>query len=262
MKDFLAIDENLRCAMQFFGNASGSGDVEEVDGALGIFSGLDYGVFNIGLLTRPVTGRPGDLEARLKALGKFFGQRTLRWSVWLCEDMLDPAVRGRARQIFLNHGMRPISQPPGMLAPALLPPSRVLPDIEMRPVRDVATRAAFSEVTSTNFEIPYTISRAVYSREQAWSGDYQGFVGFVGAQTAATVAIVPGAGSLGIYSLATMPAFRRKGYGEALLRAAATEVARRSGLSRLILQSTDAGYSLYQRMGFREVTRFTVYLMK
>jgi ribosomal protein S18 acetylase RimI-like enzyme len=262
MKDFLAIDENLRCAMQFFGNASGSGDVEEVDGALGIFSGLDYGVFNIGLLTRPVTARPGDLEARLKELGKFFMQRTLRWSVWLCEDMLDPAVRTRARQIFLNHGMRPISQPPGMLAPALLPPTRVLPEIEMRPVRDAATRAAFSEITSTTFEIPYTISRAVYSREQAWNGDYLGFVGRVGGQTAATVAIVPGAGSLGIYSLATMPAFRRKGYGEALLRAAATEVARRSGFTRLILQSTDAGYSLYQRMGFREVTRFTVYLTK
>jgi ribosomal protein S18 acetylase RimI-like enzyme len=262
MDDFLAIDENLRRAMQFFGRASGSGDVQEVEGGLAIFSGLNYGVFNIGLLTQPVSAREGELAARLKELGRFFAPRTLRWSMWLCEDMLDPAVRRRERQIFANFGMRPISEPPGMLARALLPPTRVLPEIEMRQVENAATRADFCEITSTTFEIPYSIARAVYWREQAWNGDYQGFVGYVGAQAAATVAIVPGSGSLGVYSLATMPAFRRRGYGEALLRSAAAEMSRRTGFTRVLLQSTDAGHSLYQRMGFRDATRFTVYLTR
>ena len=39
MADYLDIDANLRCAMQFFGRASGSGEIVELDGSLGIFSG-------------------------------------------------------------------------------------------------------------------------------------------------------------------------------------------------------------------------------
>jgi ribosomal protein S18 acetylase RimI-like enzyme len=263
--DFLTIDENLRSAMQFFGRASGAGTIEEVDGGIAIYSGLDYGVFNIALVNRPVAD--GELEKRLSAFGRFFRQRTLRWSVWLCEDMLDSAVRRRERQIFATYGMRPISHPPGMLAPSLKPPEHVLPEIEMRPVRDKVTRAAFAEITSLTFEIPYTIAHAVYSREAAWGnsceqGDYQGFVGFVGGRAVAIVAIVAAGGVIGVYSLGTMPEHRRKGYAEALLRKAVDEVSRRTGFERVILQSTEAGYDLYKRIGFRDATKFTVYLTK
>jgi ribosomal protein S18 acetylase RimI-like enzyme len=59
-----------------------------------------------------------------------------------------------------------------------------------------------------------------------------------------------------------MPAYRRRGYGEALLRMAAAKVAARTGLKSMVLQSTEAGYELYKRMGFRDATRFTVYLTK
>ena len=45
-------------------------------------------------------------------------------------------------------------------------------------------------------------------------------------------------------------------------RAAVTEMTRRTGIERLVLQSTEAGYDLYRRMGFRDATRFSVYLTK
>jgi ribosomal protein S18 acetylase RimI-like enzyme len=149
-----------------------------------------------------------------------------------------------------------------MLAPALKPPVRALPAIECRPVADASTRLAFAEITSVAFEIPYSVSHAVYTPEQAWKGAYQGYVGLVGGRPACIVAIVAAAGVLGVYSLGTLPAFRRKGYGEALLRAAAADVQKRTGFERLVLQSTEAGYSLYKRLGFRDTTRFTVYLTK
>ena len=63
-------------------------------------------------------------------------------------------------------------------------------------------------------------------------------------------------------SLATHPSHRRQGYGEATLRGAIAEMTRRTGLERLVLQSTEAGYDLYRRMGFRDATRFSVYLTK
>jgi ribosomal protein S18 acetylase RimI-like enzyme len=65
---------------------------------------------------------------------------------------------------------------------------------------------------------------------------------------------------VGVYSVATLPGFRRRGYGESLLRAA---VAANSATRKpIVLQSTEAGYALYRRMGFRDVTKFTVYLTK
>src|SRR6185437_5060836 len=118
MSDFLSIDENLRAAMRFFGEASGKGEVRPLDGTVAMYSGLDYGVFNIGLLTRPVTGGGTDLTERLTVLRDYFRERTLRWSFWLCQDMLDAESRQRERQTFAGFGMREISHPPGMVAPA------------------------------------------------------------------------------------------------------------------------------------------------
>lgn len=260
MGEYLIIEENLRAAMRFFGEASGSGEVCAVDGAVAMFSGLDYGVFNIGLLTRPAAD--GELEARLTDLARYFRERTMRWSFWLCDDLLDPTARKRERHTFQTFGMRAISQPPGMLASVLLPPARPLPRIECRPVRDAAARGVFAEITAIAFDIPYTVAHTVYSREEAWNGDYQGFVGLVDGRAVAIVAIVPTAGALGVYSLATMPSLRRQGYGEALLRAAVTEMQQRSGAMPVVLQSTEAGYAMYRRMGFRDVTKFTVYLTR
>jgi ribosomal protein S18 acetylase RimI-like enzyme len=64
---------------------------------------------------------------------------------------------------------------------------------------------------------------------------------------------------LGIYSLGTLPDYRRRGYGEALLRTALFE--RQDG-EPLVLESTEAGYPLYRRLGFKEAARFSVYLTK
>ena len=246
--------------MRFFGEASGSGEIRTLDGSVAMFSGLDYGVFNIALLTGPAVD--GQLESRMRAISRYFRERTLRWSFWLCEDLLEPENRRDSRHMLAEFGMRSISHPPGMLCPALLPSVRPLPAIEMRRVADASTRGAFAEITSLCFDIPYLIARAVYLREQAWNGGYQGFVGYVGGKPVSIVAMVEAAGAVGVYSLATLPAFRGQGYGEALLRMAAHEMTQRTGIAKLVLQSTEAGYKIYRRMGFHDVTRFAVYLTK
>jgi ribosomal protein S18 acetylase RimI-like enzyme len=154
--------------------------------------------------------------------------------------------------------MRVISEPPGMLAEVLRPPVRSLPPIECRAVDNPQMRAAFTEITSVCFDIPYVISQQVYGPERAWQGAYKGYIALAQGKPVAMLALVSAAGVLGIYSLATLPEYRRAGYGEALLRAAVART--RRGDQRLILQSTDAGYRLYRRLGFRDVAKFSVYL--
>jgi GNAT superfamily N-acetyltransferase len=262
MREFLTVEENLRCAMRFFGEATGTGEVRALERAVAMYSGLEYGVFNISLLTRAATMNDGGLGAALAEAALYFKKRTKRWSFWLCEDLLDPATRRKARQICNDFGLRPISYPPGMMAAKLLPPVRPLPTLECRPVDDEMTRCAFAEITSICFEIPPAIATAVYGPANAWNGAYRGFVGLVNGKAVAIAAMVQAAGALGIYSLGTIPVFRHQGYGEALLRAAAAASRPKASADPFILQSTEAGHALYRRMGFRDVTKFTVYLTR
>ena len=248
--------------MRFFGGATGTGEIHPLDGALAVYSGLDYGVFNIALLEgNPPQGIDGFTE-RLARCARYFAPRTMRWSFWLCEDSLDAPTRRKARALLMDRDLRPISQAPGMLAEALAPPVRALPKIECVPVADRTTRQAFGALTAVSFDIPMGIAKMVYEPERAWFGEYRGFVGMAGGKAVAIVAIVATADALGVYSLSTLPECRRLGYGEALLRAAVASEQARTGTRRVVLQSTDAGYSLYRRLGFHEVAKFSVYLTK
>jgi ribosomal protein S18 acetylase RimI-like enzyme len=261
MTDFEIVDENLRTAMRFFGRATGTGEVASLPGVEAMYSGLNYGVFNIAMLSENPP-RDRGLEMCVAEAARYFKTKSLRWSFWLCEDRLDAASRRRAREVLGDFGLRAISHPPGMVANALLPPVKSLPEIESHPVATAQDRRAFAELTSICFEIPYSTAITVYSPESAWKGEYQGFVGIAAGRVVAVMATVVSAGAIGVYSLATHPSYRRKGYAEALMRTVVGEQQRETGTGKIILQSSESGYPLYRRMGFRDVTRFSVYLTK
>ncbi len=259
------VEQNLRVAMRFFGEASGSGEVRSSDGVQMVYSGLDYGVFNIALLEQSVPTER-DLAGALARCGRFYRERKVRWSFWLCEDLLQPPARRRSREVFAEAGMRVISHAPGMVTLGLAAPSRSLPEIECRPVADASSRAAFTGLTVTCFDIPLSVARSIYEPESAWNGTYRGFMGLAKGVPVSIVALVRACGVIGVYSLGTLPEYRHKGYGEALLRSATQmfQTSEAEDVSRepLVLESTDAGYGLYRKLAFRDVTNFTVYLTK
>jgi ribosomal protein S18 acetylase RimI-like enzyme len=62
----------------------------------------------------------------------------------------------------------------------------------------------------------------------------------------------------GVYSVGTLPAARRLGVGAALTWAAVV-AGREWGYDTVVLQSSAMGFSLYEAMGFRTVTPYTVF---
>jgi ribosomal protein S18 acetylase RimI-like enzyme len=62
----------------------------------------------------------------------------------------------------------------------------------------------------------------------------------------------------GIYSVATLPDWRGRGLGAAVSLAPLLD-ARREGYKVGVLQSSEMGYKVYQRLGFREVCRISHY---
>jgi len=251
---------NLREAMRFFGQATGRGGIYERDGITVIDSGIDYAVFNISIFGPPPIAGRRDFTTRLKTPEAHFDTRRVRWSHWVCVDLLPTEIRNRADEVFRSHGLRRLTDAPGMIAPRLLPPSRPLPAILWRRVQDTESRLAFAHITSHSFEIPFETCKDVYEPEPAWRGSYRGYVGFEQGQPVCTAAIVVAAGVIGIYSVGTLPGHRRRGLAEALLRAVLADVSSETGMSRFALQSTRAGYHLYRRMGFEDLGRFAVYL--
>jgi len=251
-----AVANNLLQALRFFGHARASSEIQDLPGVSLIFCGLNYAAFNAALMSQPVEGDGGELSRLIQMSAQQFDSRNLRWTCWVCDDFLSRRALRDADRIFNRYGLRPLTQAPGMYTRKLLPPSRKLPPVEVRPVTDSTTRTAFAEIMSVAFEIPSGVCTAVYGSEFAWTGDLRGYVGFANGRPVTTAAAMLTGDVIGLYSVATLPAYRRLGYAEAIMR----QVIQEAGVEGTVLQSTRSGLSLYEKMGYRMVTNFNVYI--
>ena len=147
-----------------------------------------------------------------------------------------------------------------MYAERLAPPQRPLPDLEVCAVADERTRTSFAEIMSVGFDIPPSICGAVYASEHAWQGDLHGYVGYWKGRAVTTAATIVSGDVIGLYSVATVPHYRRAGYAEAIMRYVIEEAGRSMGIQATVLQATRSGFHLYERMGYRKVTNFNVYI--
>jgi len=256
--DYEHVYLNLIEAMRFFGHATARGEIRTLDQAVAIFSGIEYGVFNICLLDN----MPRDAAHSLDACAQFFGKHARRWSIWVCEEAHTSAGLRELRAALARHELREISRAPGMIATVLSTPRRQLPAIQCVPVDNQKLRETFGGIAAVCFDIPVGVAREVYYGKGAWSGSYPGYVGMVAGRPVGIVALVRNKGTMGIYSLGVQPENRRFGYGEALLRAAIDQARAEGDVDRIVLQSSESGHALYRRMGFREVAKFSVYLTK
>ncbi len=82
-----------------------------------------------------------------------------------------------------------------------------------------------------------------------------------GNQVAGTVEMFPSdQETIGLYSLATLTAFRGKGIGSAMM-AFALNQAKASGYRTVVLQASEDGIGIYRKLGFREVAPFYEYAL-
>jgi predicted acetyltransferase len=75
----------------------------------------------------------------------------------------------------------------------------------------------------------------------------------------ASAALVLDSGVAGIYAVATLPEARNRGIGKPMTATALRE-ARQLGYRVGILQSSSMGHPIYEKMGFRDVCTYRLYL--
>jgi ribosomal protein S18 acetylase RimI-like enzyme len=255
--DFGTVAGNLRESFRVIAASRGPGEVRELKGVSIAAAGVTFQMFNAAFLSAPVAD-DAELERRVALSSVHFNARGLEWAYWVCEGWLETRARRRARSVFERYGMRHSVDLPGMVAERIEPPVRPLPHIEVRRVRDGATRDAFCGIGSTCFHVPVPWFNQVFESESVWER-FASYVGYVNGDPVSTAAVVVGCGALGVYNVATLPGHQRRGYGEAVMRYALADAGREHGIEYTILQSTPAGLHLYERMGYRAITRIGVY---
>jgi len=85
------------------------------------------------------------------------------------------------------------------------------------------------------------------------------YIGLLGGTPVATAAMVLDSGVAGIYAVATIPEARRKGIGRIMTVMPLLE-ARQIGYRVGVLQASAMGYSIYGKIGFRDVCNYRLYL--
>ena len=255
--EFQHVADNLRESFRTIAAARAGGEVRELHGVSIASAGVTFQMFNAAFLSGPVESE-AELKQRILLANVHFNARGQEWAYWVCEDWIDPHARKRSRRLIEQQGLRLSTDLPGMIAERILPPVKPLPRIEVRRVRDTATRNAFCEIGSTCFHVPLTWFREVFDNDVVWDR-FVSYVGYVDGEPVSTASMVHGGGAIGYYNVATLPGARKRGYGEAVMRHALAEARQQWGMLPVVLQSTPAGLSLYESMGFRTVARVAVY---
>lgn len=252
------MEENLREMLGAFGRAKPDGETRALPGLAVCSSALQFAMFNGAILTSPLAG-VFELEERIDAAAAYYGSRGLPWSIWLCQGWLDRELRPRASETFYRHGLHLVVELPGMEAERIEAPVRPLPALEFRRVCDPRTRADFNHIMAIAFGIPFDFSLQIYASEKTWGGALTGWVAYREGAAVATAATLIAGGTVGVYAVGTLPQHQRQGCGEAVMRQALEQAQAESGLDRSVLQASAAGFHLYQRMGYRTITRYAVF---
>ncbi len=229
--------------------------VTRADGVVTILTGLPFDWFNQILVERdeatPVSVLAG--VARSRERGHPFVVR-LREGI---DDRFIPALAGA--------GLEPArTEPstPGMVAfPIDHDPSsrRAAPELEIRRVTDATGIDIHRHVVTAGFGSDPAVALGTACPDLLDRPECVVYVGYAdGGPVASGLGWRTGR-TIGVYSIATVPSARQRGYGAAMAaRVVADGVD--AGCDVAALQASEMGRPIYERQGFRTVVRYIAYV--
>jgi len=129
-----------------------------------------------------------------------------------------------------------------------------LPDLEIGRVGDPASYEAFIAVGAEGFEMPAELVADIMPATLFDEDAVRAYVASADGHAVATSVGIQIERALGIFNVATRPASRGAGFGTAVSWHAIEHAD--PGTSMAVLQSSEMGLGLYERMGFRTVVEY------
>jgi len=172
----------------------------------------------------------------------------------MVRDGRSPAVEKAAVEL----GFKATAGTPGMIVTRgeLRDPGRH--DLELIRVRTADGLAQALAVGAAGFGIPAELAASIYSLEVAELDGLSVYLARDGGRDVATGTGYTIGDATAIFSVATPPEHRGKGYASAVT-AAAVRDGFDAGARFAALQSSPMGESVYKRLGFRQVEMYVVY---
>ncbi|GHG76048.1 GNAT family N-acetyltransferase [Comamonas sp. JC664] len=256
------IDEShaqFRGAWRLFALGSKAGEVVERPDIYITAGHVTWSMMNVAFLREPAETEQA-LSAAAASAARYFAAGKHGWSFVISDDWLAPALRENASSILAWYGLKAELGVTGMVAEALQPPTRPLPSFDVRAVTDTWGRQAVADINATAYDVPQHLGREAFDEPTLYGRDCQGFVACRNGEPAASTLVMRVEQAAYVALVATLPQHRRQGAAEAAMRHALQQAQRTWGVQRTILHATEAGQPGYERMGYRPVTRFHMYM--
>jgi len=225
------------------------------DGIELMFADLSWAMMNAAFFTRAARDEE-DAVRRLSFAQDWFKARKSAWTLNLWEQWLTPPVLSALRRL----GFRRTATNRGMAAERLVPGRPPPVELELRQVQDRVGRLHLMEVNAACYNIPREWAVELASLERFFAPTDFVYVGYVNDTPVSTGTSLRVGDIHYIAWVATHPEYRKRGYGEAVMRKAYGEAVRAFGFERTALYSTDAGFSMYQTMGYQAVTGMAMFV--
>ena len=129
---------------------------------------------------------------------------------------------------------------------------------EIRVVDDAAGIRDHVVAVAAGFGFPEEIAGQVVTPALLGRPGIRVYVGYVDGRPVTTGLGFRTGTTMGVYNIATVPSHRRRGYGDAMTRRILGDGVA-DGCTVAILQSSDMGRPIYERLGFRAVVEYVAY---
>jgi GNAT superfamily N-acetyltransferase len=253
-----ALDANFAELLAWYSSGPG-GEVRRDPDLLLTMSGVPFRAINAAAVA-DLAGSATAVAARVVEAIDWLSTRTDRWR-WLVGPSSRPTDLGDR---LIEAGLRQLSDGAGMALDlrgwrhkAPLPAgmtTELVKDAEaLERWRNVQQRGLGLDDASA--EAWWMAHRRLV--DEAWP-PLRNWIASLDGEPVAAAALFVGAGVAGIYNVCTVPEARGRGVGAAVT-AVALDAAVDAGLGLAVLGASDMGYSVYQRLGFREVSRLRSY---
>ena len=247
--------EQLSALWSLYARCSGAGEVVDLDGLRIANARQPWFLMNAALLTAPVSSQT-NLVARAHTAMAYFGHEHRPWHLagsqhWLGDGAPETLARCGLTQAFTVVGM---------VAAQLAAPARPLPEVETRRIDDERGRLALADLNAAVYDVAAAWVRGAVAGEALWHTPLYGYVAYADGTPVSTALAIPLHGVLYVGFVATARAYRRRGLAELVMRRSLGDATRATGITRTVLHATAAGYSVYLRMGYRPVDKFSLYV--
>lgn len=217
---------------------------------------MDPHSFN-GVFTANLTGK--DMDKKIDEIISYFRGQGIPMS-WYVGPTSKPEDLGDHLE---NHGLVHVGGMPGMAIELdSINPDTPWPEgLSVEHVRDDKTTKDFINVLCLANGVQEYTPRFLNMERNIPSIPRYCYVGYLEKEPVTTSVLMLTLGVAGLFGVATVPEGRGRGLGTAISLHALRE-ARDMGYKVSVLQSSEMGYRVYQRLGFEDYCRLEIYRLK